>query len=67
MTKDSPSIVDVFKSVIASFFGVQSDKNRRRDFQKGDPMQFIVVGLILTLIFIIIVIALVKVVLYFTT
>ena len=51
--------------MLASFFGVQSDKNRQRDFENGNPMQFIAVGLGLTVFFIITVIVIVKFILYF--
>ena len=60
---NKPSIVDVVKSVLASFFGVQSDKNRRRDFQHGNPMQFILVGIVLTILFIVAMIIIVKIIL----
>ena len=58
-----PSFIDVIKSVLASFFGVQSDKNRRRDFQQGNPAQFIIVGLVLTVLFIVGMILIVKLIL----
>jgi hypothetical protein len=45
-------IKQVFQSVIAAFFGVQSNKNRRKDFAEGKPIHFIVAGVILTLVFI---------------
>ncbi len=35
-------------SVLASFLGVQSDKNRERDFQQGKPVHFIAVGVVMT-------------------
>jgi len=60
---EKPSFLDVVKSVLASFFGVQSDKNRERDFQQGNPMQFILVGIVLTILFIVAMIILVKVIL----
>ena len=63
MGDDKPSFLDVVKSVIASFFGVQSDKNRKRDFQHGNPMQFILVGLVLTVLFIVVMIVIVKIIL----
>ena len=43
---------NIVKSVMASFFGVQSDKNRRRDFQQGKASHFIVVGIVMTVLFI---------------
>ena len=60
---EKPSILDVVKSVLASFFGVQSGKNRKRDFQQGNPMQFILVGIILTALFIVTMIVIVKIIL----
>ena len=42
----------VCKSVGAAFFGVQSAKNRERDFTHGKPVHFIVVGVGLTVLFI---------------
>ena len=50
-------------STLASFFGVQSQKNRERDFKHGNPLAFIVAGLILTVLFIATVITVVKLVL----
>jgi len=67
MDEKNPSILDVVKSVLLSFFGVQSDKNRKRDFQQGSPAQFIIVGLVLTVLFIVGMIALVKFILALAT
>ena len=63
MEDGKPSFIDVIKSVLASFFGVQSDKNRRRDFQQGNLAQFIIVGLVLTVLFIVGMILIVKLIL----
>lgn len=63
MGDGKPTLIDTFKSVLASFFGVQSDKNRKRDFQQGNPAQFIIVGLVLTVLFIIGMILIVKIIL----
>ncbi len=63
MGDGKPSILEVVKSVLASFFGVQSEKNRQRDFQQGSPAQFIIVGLILTVLFIVGMILIVKLIL----
>lgn len=46
------SLWQTIKSVAASFFGVQSSRNRERDFTKGAPRHFIAVGLGMTLLFI---------------
>ena len=47
-------------SVAASFFGVQSSKNRQRDFTHGKASHFIVVGVIATAVFILVVIVAVR-------
>lgn len=43
---------NTFKSVCAAFLGVQSDKNRKRDFSEGKLSHFIIAGLIAVVIFI---------------
>ncbi len=45
-----PSLLDTIFSVLASFFGVQSEKNRVRDFSTGKPIVFIAVAIVLTLV-----------------
>ncbi|SEL38502.1 Protein of unknown function [Colwellia chukchiensis] len=46
------SFKDTLKSVAAAFFGVQSDKNRQRDFSQGKISHFIFAGIIAVAIFI---------------
>ncbi len=48
----SQNFKETFKSVGAAFFGVQSDKNRERDFTQGKVSYFIVAGLIAVILFI---------------
>jgi hypothetical protein len=48
----SPTFWQVIKSVNASFFGVQSSANRRRDFTHGKPLPYILVGLVMTALFV---------------
>ena len=59
----APTLLQVFSSVLASFFGVQSTKKREQDFENGKPSQFIFVGLFLTVVFILTVWGIVKLVL----
>jgi hypothetical protein len=47
-------------SVAASFFGVQSSKNRERDFKHGRASHFIAVGLVATVVFILLVVLAVR-------
>jgi hypothetical protein len=48
----SSNFKKTFKSVGAAFFGVQSDKNRERDFTHGKFSHFIIAGLIAVVLFI---------------
>ena len=51
---------DTIASVAASFFGVQSSKNRERDFTQGKASHFIVVGIIATVMFILVLVLVVR-------
>ncbi len=42
------TILQVIGSILASFYGVQSAKSRRRDFQHGNAKTFITVGILMT-------------------
>ncbi len=44
------SFFQMVGSVLASFFGVQSSKNKERDFKRGKASQFIAVGILMTLV-----------------
>ncbi|NQY62351.1 MAG: DUF2970 domain-containing protein [Alteromonadaceae bacterium] len=59
----SNSFKETFKSVGAAFFGVQSNKNRERDFNHGKLSHFIIAGIIAVLIFIASLVAVVSLVL----
>ena len=47
-----PSLMQVIGSVLASFFGVQSSKNKERDFKHGNHRVFIVMGIVCTALFV---------------
>ncbi|TXH04983.1 MAG: DUF2970 domain-containing protein [Nevskiaceae bacterium] len=47
-----PTLWQVIASVNAAFFGVQSRKNRERDFTHGRPLHFIVIGVVMTVVLI---------------
>ena len=49
---DHVSIFKVVLSVISAMFGVQSSKNHERDFAKGRPAAYIIVGIVMTILFI---------------
>ena len=47
----APSFIDVLGSALASMFGVQSNRKREEDFTHGKPSQYIIIGLIVTVVF----------------
>ncbi len=47
-----PGIFSMVMSVLAAFLGVQTEKNRQRDFQHGSPKAYIIIGVILTILFV---------------
>jgi hypothetical protein len=63
-TPKRPGAFDIVLSVLSSFFGVQSARNQERDFQHGQPIHFIIVGLGLTILFILAIWLVVKIALH---
>ncbi len=59
MTKKT-SFKQTLLSVASAFIGVQSDKNRQRDFTKGKLSHFIIAGVLSVILFITILIAVVS-------
>jgi hypothetical protein len=55
----------VMVSILAGFFGVQKEKTRNRDFTRGKPSQFIIVGIVLTAVWYLAIYLVVKIVLHF--
>ncbi|MEP5763122.1 MAG: DUF2970 domain-containing protein [Halieaceae bacterium] len=51
---DEPRLnpVQIVGSVLAAAFGVQSSKNRERDFKEGKFINFIVAGVVFTALFV---------------
>lgn len=47
-----PKILDVIKSVLSAAFGVQSNKNRLKDFEQGSLPVYIITGLIFIALFV---------------
>jgi hypothetical protein len=61
--QQTPSFLSVLGSVMASMFGVQSTRRREADFTRGKPIHYILVGLLVTVLFILTVWGVVKLVL----
>ena len=53
----------VAASTVASAFGVQSRRNRERDFSHGKPLHFIIAGVVFTALFVLAVVLVVNLVL----
>ncbi|MGF6692983.1 hypothetical protein M2318_003060 [Metapseudomonas resinovorans] len=63
---DQPlSFREMLQSVLAAAFGVQSGKNRTRDFSRGKPSHFIILGVLFTAVFVLVLYGLVRLVLHF--
>ena len=48
----APSLLSVLGSVLASMFGVQSSRKREEDFMHGKPSQYVIIGLLVTVAFV---------------
>lgn len=69
MTKPDPkkpTLWQMMVSVMAAFFGVQSDKSRERDFTHGNPWVFIVMGLVFVIVFVLVLVGFVQLILHLT-
>lgn len=57
------TLLQLIGSALAAGIGVQSSANRKRDFSKGKPSQFITIGIIFTVLFVLIMVGIVNLVL----
>lgn len=62
-SKPGVNLLQVIGSVLAAGFGVQSTKNRERDFKHGSMGVFIGVGLVATALFVLAIYGVVKLIL----
>ena len=60
---ESLTLLQLIGSALAAGIGVQSSENRKRDFSKGRPGQFIAIGVIFTALFVLIMVGIVNLVL----
>jgi hypothetical protein len=51
--QNKPNFWTIVISTLAAFIGVQSDRNRARDFKHGNICSFIIAGIIFTITFIV--------------
>ncbi|MDF3196272.1 MAG: DUF2970 domain-containing protein [Pseudomonas sp.] len=55
---------EMLQSVLSAALGVQSAKNRSRDFSRGKPSHFIILGVLFTAVFVLVIFGIVKLVLH---
>lgn len=60
----SLTLKQMLQSVLAGALGVQSGKNRERDFSQGKPSHFILLGVGFTVLFVLVILGVVKLVLH---
>lgn len=58
------SFREMLQSVLAAALGVQSGKNRSRDFSRGKASHFIILGVTFTVLLILLLLGMVKLVLH---
>ena len=52
-TSGRPNFFSVIVSVLAALFGVQTEQNRQRDFNHGNPVIYVAVGAVFVILFVI--------------
>jgi amino acid permease len=55
---------EMLKSVLSAALGVQSGKNQSRDFSRGKPGHFIILGVLFTAVFVLVIFGIVTLVLH---
>lgn len=60
---DQLTLLQMIGSTLAAAFGVQSSRNRERDFTRGKPLHFIIIGVVFTALFVLAVVGVVRLVL----
>ncbi|MBX8541850.1 DUF2970 domain-containing protein [Pseudomonas cichorii] len=63
----TPTFWQMLHSIMAAAFGVQSNRNRQRDFTHGKPAHFLLLGLLFTVFFALTLFGIVQLVLYFAS
>lgn len=58
-------LLSLMSSVIAASFGVQTNKNRERDFEHGKFHHFVIGGVVFAVLFVLFIIGMVKVIMHF--
>lgn len=51
-TKQRPGLRQLLKAVLGALIGVQSEQQRQQDFQSSSPLPYLVIGVLVTLLFV---------------
>ncbi|PXF63860.1 DUF2970 domain-containing protein [Kangiella spongicola] len=51
-SQDGTGLLSTLQTILGAMFGVQSEKQRQKDFEKGNPVHFIIGGIIFVVVFI---------------
>lgn len=62
-SEQSLSLLQIVGSTMAAALGVQSSRNRERDFTRGKPLHFIIAGIVFTVLFVLTIVFVVNLVL----
>lgn len=60
MADNKPGMTQVVKAVLGAMAGVQSEQQRQQDFNASSPLPYIIVGVVFTLLFVAMLLALVS-------
>ncbi|MDH5433191.1 MAG: DUF2970 domain-containing protein, partial [Gammaproteobacteria bacterium] len=52
--------ISVIKSVLAAMVGIQSEENRKRDFEQGNLWNYLAVGVVMVFLFVITLVSIVN-------
>lgn len=61
------SLRELFGSIFAAILGVQSERNRERDFTRGSARAYVLAGIVATVLFVLLVYLGVQLILKFAT
>jgi len=61
--RDSRTLWQVIMSMAAALFGVQSERNRQLDFTHGNPMHYIIIGVVMTALLVLLIYVIVQIIL----
>ncbi len=63
MTGQKPGLRQILKAVLGAFVGVQSEQQRQQDFQTQSPLPYIIAGVVVTFLFVLGLVLIVRIVL----